>query len=413
MTIKTQITEELQEEPQEEPESLLFNFPIESRYAESFRTLRTNLNFSSMERNLSTVLVTSSVQSEGKSNTVINLGYTIAQSGSKVLLIDVDLRRPRMTEFFSLKKNIGFTDIISGIFRTHILGGTLREYSIGDILQLIKLQKKTGRLNIESPQQKIAIFFINGKSVDVYWKNRPENKKLANILVEKDIITREEADLALGQQKKSVQRLGTILFTMGLVSREKLVKELSVHMVEVMRIIAHITEGNFNFTPHSCNIMQSPISHDLDLEQLFTEFLGRESENFRFIDKSINSTIYPTEAENLYILPSGKVPPNPTEIIDSKGTDFLMDLLKKRFDFIIVDTPPVMPATDALLMAKRTDGTILVVKAGNTNRKIVKSVVEKFNNAKLPILGTVLNYVDLKKEGYYRYYKNYSFYYRE
>ena len=405
MTINKQI--------KEAPQSLLFDFPPAGSYAESYRTLRTNLNFSSMERSLNTVLVTSSVEAEGKTNTAINLGFTIAQSGSKVLLIDADLRKPRLTDLFSLKKNKGFTDIISRTFSARISKGTLREYSTGDLLQLIKLQKQTGQLEIKSAEHQIAIFFIDGKVIDIYWKNRPDNKKLANILIQKQIVTREEAAMALGQQKKSVQRLGTILFTMGLVSKEKLAKELAVHTVEVMRILSGITEGAFHFTPLSGNNMLSPISHNLNFEQLFAEFLGQGREEFLFIDKSIDSSIYPTKAENLYILPSGKVPPNPSEVIGSKGTNFLMDLLKKKFDFIILDTPPVMPATDALLMAARTDGTILVVKSGNTNRKIVKGVVESFKNAKLPILGILLNYVDLKKEGYYRYYKKYSSYYGE
>jgi len=51
-----------------------------------------------------------------------------------------------------------------------------------------------------------------------------------------------------------------------------------------------------------------------------------------------------------------------------------MGLLRKKFDFIILDTPPVLPATDGMLMALRTDGTILVVKSGNTERKIIKEV---------------------------------------
>jgi len=68
---------------------------------------------------------------------------------------------------------------------------------------------------------------------------------------------------------------------------------------------------------------------------------------------------------------------------------------------------PVLPATDSMLMAPRTAGTILVVKSGNTERKIIKEVMESFKNAGLPIMGTILNFVNLKKEGYYRYYKKY------
>jgi len=388
-------------------ENLLLDFPSESRYAESFRTLRTNLNFSTMEKGLHSVLVTSTVESEGKTNTAVNLGYTIAQSGSRVLLIDADLRRPRLTDAFLLKKKKGFTDIISKTFSTRLSKGNLKDYSMGDLLELIKLQKQTGGLNIQSSNgNDITIYFTAGKIVDIYWQNRPESKKLANTLVRKNILTKEEASLALGHQKKSVQRLGTILFSMGLVSKEKLSKELAIHTVEAMRIISGMIDGEFHFIPLSQAELKSPISQNVNFEKLFKEFLG-QGEELLFINKSIDAAVYPTKAENLYILPSGKIPPNPSEVIGSSGAALLMEMLKKKFDFIILDTPPVMPATDAMLMAPRTDGTILVVKSGNTERKVVKNVVDSFKNANLPILGVLLNLVDLKKEGYYRYYKKY------
>ncbi|MBU0465675.1 MAG: capsular biosynthesis protein, partial [Proteobacteria bacterium] len=78
-----------------------------------------------------------------------------------------------------------------------------------------------------------------------------------------------------------------------------------------------------------------------------------------------------------------------------------------RFDFIIIDAPPVMPATDALIITPKTDGAILVIKSGHTDRKIIQIVLDKFEKAGQPIIGAVLNRVNMKKEGYYRYYKKY------
>ena len=124
--------------------NLLMAFPTGSRYAEAYRNLRTNLHFSAMEKNLQSLVVTSSVPSEGKTTTAINLAYTIAQTGKKTLLVDCDLRKPLLTEMFDRKKNQGLTDLISDTLGRDVPSGNLSEYSIGDNLQLTKYQKKNG-----------------------------------------------------------------------------------------------------------------------------------------------------------------------------------------------------------------------------------------------------------------------------
>jgi len=393
--------------------NLLLNFPLGSRYAESFRTLRTNLDFAVLEKELKTVQITSSVEAEGKTNTAINLGYTIAQTGKKVLLVDSDLRRPKLTDLFSLKKEEGLTDIVTEAFGTVLSQGTLEEYSTGDMIKLIKLQNRTGELTLKTDDNIVSLYFISGNLADIYWRNRPESKKLANVLVQNKLLTEEEAKMAMGHQKKSVRRLGGILFSMGLVSRENLSKTLAVHTVEAMRVVSGMQQGTFNFQPLNRSEIKSPVSQNVDFDKLIKEFLGAGDE-LNFINRVINRTVQPTDVENLHVLPSGKMPPNPAEIIGSSGTELLIDLLKKKFDFIILDTPPVVPATDALIMAPRTDGTILVIKSGNTARKIVKTVTDSFQAAGQPILGVLLNQVDMKKEGYYRYYKKYyASYYSE
>lgn len=86
-----------------------------SQIAESFRTLRTNLQFTSTGRNLKTILVTSSSANEGKSWCSSNLAVVFAQSGKRVLLVDADMRRGRQHKIFGITKNIGLSNYLSGV----------------------------------------------------------------------------------------------------------------------------------------------------------------------------------------------------------------------------------------------------------------------------------------------------------
>ncbi len=83
-----------------------------SPQAEAYRSLRTNLEFSSLDRPIHTLLVTSAAPDEGKSTTLANLGVISAQAGKRVVLLDCDLRRPRLHEFFELSNNLGVTTAI-------------------------------------------------------------------------------------------------------------------------------------------------------------------------------------------------------------------------------------------------------------------------------------------------------------
>lgn len=83
-----------------------------SPVAEAFRTLRTNLEFSNLDKSLRTILVTSASPEEGKSTTLANLAVTIAQSGKRVVLVDADLRRPTQHQIFGLKSTPGLTDMV-------------------------------------------------------------------------------------------------------------------------------------------------------------------------------------------------------------------------------------------------------------------------------------------------------------
>jgi capsular exopolysaccharide synthesis family protein len=390
---------------------LLINFPSNSRFAESFRTLRTNLFLADMNNEIRSILVTSTVEQEGKTNVAVNLGYTIAQTDRRVLVMDCDLRRPYLSPLLSDTGGRGVSELMTEVFGIHLSRGSLEDYSVGDLILLARLQKRSARLDLENEKTQAVIFFENGKMVDIYWKNRPSSKRLASILVRENLLTEKQAGLALSQQKKSVHQLGYILQTMGLVSRKDLSRVLSFQMIEAIREVCAMESGEFNFSPPARESSRSASIQNMDLEKLFDEFNTGEASN-KFCHAAIESAILPTEADNLFVLRSGSAPSNPAEMVGSRRMAYLIEYLKTRFDFIIIDTPPVTPASDALIMAPLVDGTLFVIKSAHTDRKIIRSAVDQFTAVKQPIIGIVLNQVDMKKEGYYRYYnKYYSSYY--
>ena len=86
-------------------------------------------------------------------------------------------------------------------------------------------------------------------------------------------------------------------------------------------------------------------------------------------------------SDNLFLLPSGPLPHIPSEILGSSRMEFLLESLQNMFDVIIIDSPPILPASDALLISPHTDGVHLVVKAGFLNRDMVQKAVEQLELA--------------------------------
>ena len=107
---------------------------------------------------------------------------------------------------------------------------------------------------------------------------------------------------------------------------------------------------------------------------------------------------------NLYILPGGTVPPNPTELLARDGLDKAIEILKKNFDYVILDTAPIGMVTDTLLIGRVADLSAYVCRADYTHKAEYTLINELFHEQKLPNLCTIINGVDLKKRKYGYYY---------
>ncbi len=130
----------------------------------------------------------------------------------------------------------------------------------------------------------------------------------------------------------------------------------------------------------------------------------------------LDEVITKSNVPNLDYVLAGAIPPNPAELLGSNGMRKILDELCKKYDRVIIDSSPIAPVTDAVIVSQMVDGTIMVVRAGKTHRKAVIFAAEQLKAVKAPVLGIVLNDVDVQKSTYsnYQYYKyGYSTYAEE
>jgi capsular exopolysaccharide synthesis family protein len=226
-----------------EQDLYVFHNP-KSRPAECCRSIRTNILFSSADRPMKKITISSPQPREGKTTSTIYLGTTMAQSGQKVLLIDSDMRRPRLHKALGVSRTIGLTTVILG------------EATLDDVIKT-------------------------------------------------------------------------------------------------------------------------------------------------------------TDIPNLYVLPCGPQPPNPAELLLTNRFKELLGELEQRFDRILLDSPPLLAVTDGVVLARLSDGVVLVTHAGKTLTEDGRQCARLLRDVDATILGVILNDLDVTDRrygyGYYRYYHSYGY----
>ncbi len=124
--------------------------------------------------------------------------------------------------------------------------------------------------------------------------------------------------------------------------------------------------------------------------------------------------IQPFVVNGLKIIPSGKIPPNPSELLDSDRARELLNKWKTEYDIVLLDSPPLMTVSDSRILAAEVEETLLVAAYGETSRHIIAQTSELLKQLSIKALGYVLNKVDINKEyGYYGYYYGYYYYHNK
>lgn len=165
--------------------------------------------------------------------------------------------------------------------------------------------------------------------------------------------------------------------------------------------------------------LRRPTQHklfDLSDRHGLTSLLLEMSMNGR--DDNLNNLLsghlQKTPVSGLNVLSSGAIPPNPSELLGSATMRSLLNFLKTKYDFVVIDSPPILAVTDAVVLSTETDGLVLVIDADNTRRGALKQSVARLREVNANIIGVALNRLSLKSDGYrYYYYYESSHYYTE
>ena len=107
------------------------------------------------------------------------------------------------------------------------------------------------------------------------------------------------------------------------------------------------------------------------------------------------------------MLPAGRIPPNPSELLGSIAMDHVIETLSSHFDYVIIDAPPILAATDAAVVGKKAAGVLLLAASGKTHRPELVSALEALNNVECDVRGIIMTMVPTSGPDSYRYSRTY------
>jgi capsular exopolysaccharide synthesis family protein len=123
---------------------------------------------------------------------------------------------------------------------------------------------------------------------------------------------------------------------------------------------------------------------------------------------SIEEAAHRDLCDNLTVLTSGPIPPNPAEILGSQRARDFWEEARKSFDYIFIDAPPVLAVTDAVVLSTYVEGVVLVVRSSVTRNELAREAKNQLVRANARILGVVMNQVKMEAKDYYYYYYYYG-----
>lgn len=174
-----------------------------------------------------------------------------------------------------------------------------------------------------------------------------------------------------------------------------------------LNLSAAMAEAGKRVLMIDADLRKSVIMGKIQVEEAamgLTHYLSRQAQ--------LKEVICSTNLKNLFLVLPGPVPPNPAELLGSQTFALMLKTLRDIYDYIIIDSPPLGSVIDSAVIAEKCDGSVLVMEAGAISYRFAQEVKAQLEKADCPILGAILNKVDVQAQGYYgKYGKYYGKYY--
>ncbi len=392
----------------------VIQMPMNSHFTESYRMLATNLSLSQLKRHQGVFLMTSTSPQEGKSTTSLNLGLTMATQGKKTIVVEGDLRRPTTHRQSKDKEHLpGLSDFLIDLTSRDVSAGNLETLGAADLHKLLRIQERTGTVIYDTPIGEFIVSLLKGRVVEATWQQRPTRIHLGEFLVEKGIISEEQAKMALQFQKQSHRRLGQILLSLGFATVEDIAGPISINTSEDLQELYRLQEGTFVFKEDAMLGESELDPQETRLLKLLSESeSGVALPKSRYLIDQMEELLVTYDTENFGYLPAGKSLPNPATIIASKSLQYLIEEIKQHYEVVIIDSPPARIVSDASVLAAIADVAIMIVRSMKTPRRQANITIEQLTNVDVNIIGCVVNGMDFALEQYANGYSGgYGYYY--
>jgi uncharacterized protein involved in exopolysaccharide biosynthesis/Mrp family chromosome partitioning ATPase len=339
------------------------------------------------------LMVESATSGEGKTSILSKSALSLARGGLRVLMVDADLERPALHLVCGCGHDgdSGLITVMQEILSQNIHRGSLTQYSVDDLFFFISLKKASGQLSVNSESQEMTALFDNGRLIHIQCNNNPL-ARLGTMLLRSGFITEDQLQEALERNERTGLPLGYILLNTGYITQDKLRGPLKLQVEEYLQQLFSWKTGTFVFEPGNLETYgDERIYFGEDYTPIIRR-LGNIAGN-RFIESVVLSQVRPLEEPNLYLLSAGRASNETVGPVYLMILEKFLETLKKRFDIILIDTPPVLDGASALPMSLLADGIIFVVKAGHLSVKAINEAITRLREADANILGAVLNQV--------------------